>query len=39
MSKKILVVDDEPDILFTIGQMLEISRFEIIKATSGDEAI
>jgi DNA-binding response OmpR family regulator len=39
MSKKILVVDDEPDILFTIGQMLEISGFEIIKANSGDEAI
>jgi len=32
MSKKIMVVDDEPDILFTVGQMLEISGYEIIKA-------
>ena len=39
MSKKIMVVDDEPDILFTVGQMLEISGYEIIKAKSGDEAI
>ena len=39
MSKKIMVIDDEPDILFTVGQMLEISGYEIIKAKSGDEAI
>ena len=39
MSKKIMVIDDEPDILFTVGQMLELSGYEIIKAKSGDEAI
>ncbi len=39
MTKKIMVIDDEPDILFTVGQMLEISGYEIIKARSGDEAI
>ena len=39
MNKKILVVDDEPDILFTVGQMLEISGYEVIKAKNGDEAI
>ena len=39
MPKKIMVVDDEPDILFTVGQMLEISGYEVIKATDGKVAI
>ena len=39
MSKKILVVDDEPDILLTVGQMLELSGFEVIRAKDGDECI
>ena len=39
MAKRILVVDDEPDILFTVGQMLELSGYEIIKAQNGEEAI
>jgi DNA-binding response OmpR family regulator len=39
MSKKIMVVDDEPDILMTVGQMLEMSGFEVIKANSGKECI
>lgn len=39
MSKKIMVVDDEPDILTTVGQMLELSGFEVIRAASGKECI
>lgn len=39
MSKKIMVVDDEPDILFTVGQMLEMSGYEVIKAADGKECL
>jgi len=39
MGKKILIVDDEPDILFTVGQMLEMSGYEVIKAQNGKECI
>ena len=39
MAKKIMVVDDEPDILITVGQMLEISGYEVIKATDGKDCL
>jgi DNA-binding response OmpR family regulator len=39
MAKKIMVVDDEPDILFTVGQMLKISGYEVIKATNGEACL
>jgi DNA-binding response OmpR family regulator len=39
MPKTIMVVDDEPDILFTVGQMLEISGYEVIKAQDGETAL
>jgi len=39
MSKKILVVDDEPDILLTVGQMLEMSGYEVVRAKDGNECI
>jgi len=39
MSKKIMVVDDEPDILSTVGQMLEMSGFDVIRATDGKECL
>ena len=39
MTKKIMVVDDEPDILLTVGQMLEISGYEVIKAADGNECL
>jgi len=39
MAKKIMIVDDEPDILFTVGQMLEISGYEVIKAVDGDDCL
>lgn len=37
MSKKILIVDDEPDILYTVAQMLEMHGYEVIKAKDGEE--
>ena len=39
MSKKIMVVDDEPDILFTVGQMLELSGYDVVKAENGKECL
>lgn len=39
MSKKILVVDDEPDILLSVGQMLEMSGYEVIRAKDGNECM
>jgi len=39
MAKKIMVVDDEPDILFTVGQMLEMSGYEVVKVKDGNECI
>ena len=34
-----MVVDDEPDILFTVGQMLEMSGYEVIKVSDGKECL
>jgi len=39
MSKTILVVDDEPDILLTVGQVLEAVGYKVIKAKNGNECI
>jgi len=39
MSKKILVVDDEPDILLTVGRMLELSGYDVVKAKNGYECL
>jgi len=39
MAKKIMVVDDEPDILFSVGQMLELSGYEVIKAVDGKDCL
>ena len=39
MAKKILVVDDEPDILFTVGQMLEMSGYDVVKAEDGKKCL
>lgn len=36
---KILVVDDEPDILFVIGKMLEREGHFVLKAESGERAL
>ena len=34
-----MVVDDEPDILSTVGQMLELNGYEVIKASDGKDCI
>ena len=39
MSKKVLIVDDEPDILFTVSSMLEMNGYEVIKASGGKDCI
>jgi len=39
MTKKIMVVDDEPDILSTVGQMLELSGYQVIKAVDGKDCL
>ena len=39
MSKKIMIVDDEPDILLSVGQMLEISGYEVISASDGKQCL
>ena len=39
MGKIILVVDDEPDILLTVGQTLEMYGYTVIQAKDGVECI
>ena len=39
MSKTILVVDDEPDVLLTVAQTLEVFGYNVIKAKNGQECI
>ena len=39
MNKVIMVVDDEPDILLTVEQMLQMSGYNVIKAKDGIECI
>ncbi len=38
-KKKILIVDDEPDVLILLGERLTKAGYDIIKATSGKDAI
>jgi len=37
--KKIMVVDDELDILSTVGQILELNGYDVIKATDGMDCL
>ena len=39
MNKKVLIVDDEPDVLFTVCRMLEMNGYSVIKANNGKECI
>jgi len=39
MSLKILIVDDEPNILSSLDRLLHRSGFEVIKAEGGEEAL
>ena len=38
-KKKVLVVDDEPDVLLLLGERLSKAGYDVIKASSGKEAI
>ena len=38
-KKRILLVDDEPDILLTTGKRLEIAGFELLTAEDGEQAL
>ena len=38
-KKRILIVDDEPDVLTLLGERLSKAGYDVIKATSGKEAI
>ncbi len=38
-NKKILIVDDEPDVLLLLGERLSKAGYDVIKASGGQEAI
>ena len=38
-GKKILIVDDEPDVLMLLGERLSKAGYDVIKASGGQEAI
>ena len=38
-GRTVLVVDDEADLLFTVTLALEMNGFEVLQATSGEEAL
>jgi DNA-binding response OmpR family regulator len=39
MPKKVMVVDDEEDIRISVGQILEICGFEVVKAENGPDCL
>lgn len=39
MFKKILLVDDEPNIVMTLDFLLRKNKFEVLLATNGEEAL
>ena len=39
MSKKIMIVDDEPDVRMSVGQMLEASGYTVIEAENGTDCL
>ena len=39
MPKKVMIVDDEEDIRISVGQILEVSGYEVIKAEDGDDCL
>ena len=39
MSKKIMIVDDEPDVRMSVGQMLEVSGYTVIEAENGTDCL
>ena len=39
MAKKILVVDDEPDILFMMSLRLQTAGYDVLKTASGEQTL
>lgn len=39
MSRKVLVIDDEPDIILTVRLTLELEGYEVIAAATGEEGL
>ena len=39
MSKKIMIVDGEEDIRTSVGQIFEVSGYEVIKAVDGNDCL
>ncbi|HNX69007.1 MAG TPA: response regulator [Candidatus Omnitrophota bacterium] len=39
MAKKILVIDDEPDILTMVAKRLDANRYTVVTAGSGEEGL
>lgn len=39
MVKKIMVVDDEPDVRSTVKTVLEKNGFQVLEATTGDDCL
>ena len=39
MSKRIMIVDDQEDIRFSVGQIFEISGYEVTKAEDGNDCL
>ncbi len=38
-KKKVLIVDDEPDVLMLLGERLSKAGYDVVKASAGQEAI
>lgn len=39
MSKRIMIVDDEEDIRISVGQIFEVSGYEVTKAEDGNDCL
>ncbi len=39
MDKKIMIVDDEPDVLFSLKTIFEAQNFDVITVTNGKECL
>ena len=39
MNEKILIVDDEEDVIEVVGMLLEVQNYEVLKAYNGKEGV
>lgn len=39
MAKTVMIVDDEPDVLATVAQILDANNYRVIKAKDGQECL